>query len=133
MGQGNALNFDSLKVLQSGVISTPAQASPAINTHYSLTAIVTHNLGFAPMYLAFADMPMIDWYGTQLYNQLIPLPQGIQENSTTTSNGNFYFMGALMDEDTLTFYNNAYTHSSATDIPAIPIRYVIYDTEATTA
>ena len=121
-------DFNKLKILKQAVLVIPGQSSPSANTHYALSASITHNYKFAPSYFVFAYMPMVDWYGTQLYNQIIQFPQGIQENSTTAGNGNFYYLGALADKTTFTLYNNAYTHSTPTDIPAMPCYYTLFET-----
>lgn len=108
-----------------GVVNIPGQSSVSSNTHYALSVVVPHNLGFAPIYMLFAYVPALDWYGTQLYNQILQMPQGIQDNSANGSNGNFYNLGMLSDNKNLTIYNNAYTHSVPTAIPAIPVTYIL--------
>ena len=122
---------DQFLPLRQGIVTIPGEASPTASTHYEKSITVTHDFGFAPVCLAWAYVPMIDWYGTQKYNQFVFMPQGIQENSTTTSNGNFYFLGLLSDSVTVTFYNNAYTHTSVEDIPDITVKYVLFGVPTT--
>lgn len=122
---------DQLQPLRQGIATIPGVTSPTADTHYGQSIVVTHNFGFAPVYLAWAYVPMIDWYGTQKYNQFVFMPQGIQENSITTTAGNFYYLGMLSDSTTITFYNNAYTHGTPTDIPDMPVKYVLFGAPTT--
>ena len=126
-------NTDELQPVRQGIAVIPGRSSVSASTHYEQTVTITHNLRYAPVYLAWAYVPMIDWYGTQKYNQYVFMPQGIQENSTTTSNGNFYFLGMLSDASTITFYNNAYTHSTPTAIPDIPVKYILLGSPTTSS
>lgn len=132
ISQTGVPDFNKFKILKRGSVTIPGTVSPPASSSGHNTVVVTHNFGFNPMFLAYAYVPKIDWWGTQLYNQVIPVPMGFNESSSLGNAGNYYYVIGIATKTALTFYNNWYTHAAPnnTDIPPIPIRYVLFELSA---